>query len=386
MIRVDHAIDIPNAATGPLRPMTDTAPLIAPVSLAGAFDEPGTGDAAAIEDEMARPRANRNLTDTFVFADESLATIETAMSALDDRLDGVSAERMSETMESEPMPSPEPDAPVFDPLVYSSGDADVLDDEGGLVHDFFNIDLLFFGDLYNYAGIDIRGAHVAAAEFLSDIIRDGLSDEIGFTTFGGPEGPNFFVDDVAIEVYSGPIDGAGEILGQASPYLVRTAEDAGTAATGLMEFDVADVPELVEMDLWDDVVLHEMMHVLGFGTLWDDLVMEVTLPGRRWFDPRDDVQKSYYTGLVGNLLSDELLPIEVERDGGEGTAFGHWDEARYGGELMTGFVDRQNYLSDASLGVLADLGYDVDILPLLFGDNPLADGIDLWSAGDPLVA
>ena len=49
--------------------------------------------------------------------------------------------------------------------------------------------------------------------------------------------------------------------------------------------------------------------------------------------------------------------IDVETDGGSGTAGSHWDDATYGNELMTGYIDEANYFSSMSAGSFGDLGY-----------------------------
>ena len=41
-----------------------------------------------------------------------------------------------------------------------------------------------------------------------------------------------------------------------------------------MQFDVADMAKLISNGTLQSVVLHEMGHVLGIGTLWDTLVGE----------------------------------------------------------------------------------------------------------------
>ena len=104
-----------------------------------------------------------------------------------------------------------------------------------------------------------------------------------------------------------------------------------------------------------------MMHVLGFGTLWN-------------YGDNPLVSNYEYTGA--NALAayrdaeddQTLLYIPVEEDGGGGTAGGHWNEilANYSkdtdgldNELMTGFIDDDNYLSKFSVMSLADLGYAV---------------------------
>ena len=68
------------------------------------------------------------------------------------------------------------------------------------------------------------------------------------------------VDDVHICAFVEPIDGEFGILGQAQPEFVR----ANLLPTvGLMRFDTADVDRLVADGEFDEVILHEMGHVVS---------------------------------------------------------------------------------------------------------------------------
>ena len=79
------------------------------------------------------------------------------------------------------------------------------------------------------------------------------------------------IDDVLIEASGTPIDGPGGILGQAGPTHLRPA-GAGTAAfipaKGRMQFDTADLAAMQANGTLNDVITHEMGHVLGIGTIW----------------------------------------------------------------------------------------------------------------------
>ena len=45
-------------------------------------------------------------------------------------------------------------------------------------------------------------------------------------------------------------------------------------------------------------------------------------------------------------------------DGASGTAQKHWDDATFGNEIMTGYFDRSNVISDMTIASLEDLGYE----------------------------
>jgi len=79
------------------------------------------------------------------------------------------------------------------------------------------------------------------------------------------------IDDVLILVQGAAIDGPGNILGQAGPTHLRPASDGNTAfipAKGTMQFDSADLEEMEQNGTLNDVITHEMGHVIGIGTIW----------------------------------------------------------------------------------------------------------------------
>ena len=80
------------------------------------------------------------------------------------------------------------------------------------------------------------------------------------------------IDDVVIRAQGVAIDGPGKILGQAGPTHLRPASAGAAAfltAKGIMSFDTADLAKMEAAGTLNDVITHEMGHVLGIGTLWD---------------------------------------------------------------------------------------------------------------------
>ncbi|NHF59975.1 hypothetical protein FK220_011525 [Flavobacteriaceae bacterium TP-CH-4] len=162
------------------------------------------------------------------------------------------------------------------------------------------------------------------------------------------------VDDIIIEVALAPIDGPGGILGQAGPRFVRT--DDFLTLSGVMFFDVADLDFLEQLDLFEEVIVHEMGHVLGVGTLWNvaPFGFDRTLRGGSDDNP-------YFLGRKANVFWNAeggTLELPIEGDFGPGTRFGHWDEEALNNELMTGFLNLgENPLSRITAGSMKDLGY-----------------------------
>ncbi|MEZ4630634.1 MAG: hypothetical protein R2880_08000 [Deinococcales bacterium] len=74
------------------------------------------------------------------------------------------------------------------------------------------------------------------------------------------------IDDVVIYASVEPIDGPGNVLGSAGPCYIRTS--GSLPVYGIMRFDSADVAGLEQSGMFDEVILHEMGHVIGIGSLW----------------------------------------------------------------------------------------------------------------------
>ncbi|MEO5824523.1 MAG: leishmanolysin-related zinc metalloendopeptidase [Gemmatimonadales bacterium] len=153
------------------------------------------------------------------------------------------------------------------------------------------------------------------------------------------------------------IDGPGSILGQAGPCLVRTGTQ-GIPALGVMAFDEVDMDLMASRGLLNGVVLHEMVHVLGIGTLWgpdrQGLVVDPQAS-----DPLFRGQRaSGAYGVFGALTAS--LGVPVENTGGTGTRGGHWRESVFQDELMTGWAGGAMQMSAVTVGALGDMGYAVD--------------------------
>jgi hypothetical protein len=158
------------------------------------------------------------------------------------------------------------------------------------------------------------------------------------------------------------IDGVGGILGQAGATFGVFGPNFVTPSAGTMQFDLADAANLVTAGTFDDVVLHEMAHVMGFSSgIWQ-------LNGATDGSGTDTT----YTGARGlAAYQTEFDPaatfVPVEDNGGAGTAFSHWDEDlfmdhlvvngnSFNPELMTGFLDNSNpTVSDTTIESFADL-------------------------------
>jgi hypothetical protein len=107
-------------------------------------------------------------------------------------------------------------------------------------------------------------------------------------------------------------------------------------------------------EIWS-VIMHEMGHVLGIGTLWDKFRKEDADDVDS--DPRFVVENAVAGyQLLGGLRGD----IPVANTGGTGTRNVHWRESTFEDELMTGFATGDMPVSIMTVNSLQDSGYTVD--------------------------
>jgi len=169
------------------------------------------------------------------------------------------------------------------------------------------------------------------------------------------------IDDLLIEAKGIAIDGSAGILGQAGPTNLRPASAGASAflpAKGIMQFDTADLADMEADGTLVDVITHEMGHVIGIGTIWEE---KGVLAGAGTSNPT-------FTGArakkaFGILKGKGPTPVPVENTGGEGTADSHWRESVLSNEVMTGYIGpgKNMPLSRITVGSLADIGYTVNM-------------------------
>ncbi|HYD52591.1 MAG TPA: leishmanolysin-related zinc metalloendopeptidase [Gemmatimonadaceae bacterium] len=230
----------------------------------------------------------------------------------------------------------------------------------------FNIDVRFFGSSMTaeQQALFTNAAARISAIIAGDVINVGVGSpvDLSFCGTGLPTLPAGQIDDVVIYAAVQDIDGPGKVLAQAGPCLARdTVTTPSTQwrlpAVGVMNFDSADLANLAAGGRLQDVITHEMMHVIGVGTVWR---------ARRLMPA--DTSDFTFTGEQGRAGCIQVggsapcaVGVPVENTGGAGTRGGHWRESVFDSELMTGFAENGAMpISHLTIGSLADLGYSVN--------------------------
>jgi hypothetical protein len=196
-----------------------------------------------------------------------------------------------------------------------------------------------------------------AASRIEAFVTSGLS-EVKFTSgqtcgAGGTDYPvPATVKNLLIFVEVTYIDGVGGVLAASGPCFKRTSN--GLPVVGIMRFDSTDLDALEADGTLKNVVLHEMLHVVGFGTIWGSKnLLSTSISDPEFLGAGASDAFQHYNGGTTDT-------VPVEAGGGEGTAFSHWRESVFKNELMTGYMSGTTQpLSRTSLASLADLGYQV---------------------------
>ena len=200
----------------------------------------------------------------------------------------------------------------------------------------------------------------------STVLQHSLEQCLAKNGFTLPVPGDRVVDDLLIYVDIRDIDGPGGVFGGAGPCQIRA--DTGLPVVGTMFFDATDMSGLSE-EARDETILHEMAHVIGFGTLWEYLGLLKEPKSRGGADPHfvGPAALAAFAAIGGDGYT-ESKPVPVQSVGGPGVWDGHWREFVFRTELMTSFIDRgKNPLSIVTLASFQDLGYE---------------GVDLGQADD----
>jgi hypothetical protein len=217
----------------------------------------------------------------------------------------------------------------------------------------FNIEVLYVG---SPSAAEQAAVDAAVARWRTIVQGDIPDIEVTLaaaTCTSSQPAINQVVDDVLIVVDFSNIDGLGGVLGSAGPCALRGS--TFLPAFGTITIDGADATQLAASGELRDVMLHEMAHVLGFGTIW---TYRNLLIGEGSGNPQytGTAAKQAYYGLGGTQVN-----VPVEGTGGPGTADSHWRESVFANELMTGFIGgNNNPLSKVTSRSLLDLGYAID--------------------------
>ncbi|KLU06661.1 zinc metalloendopeptidase [Rhodopirellula islandica] len=214
----------------------------------------------------------------------------------------------------------------------------------------------------NYSGdAQLETAFQTAANTWQGLLTGYQDGFIEYRTGGSSATTGQVLSDIYIDAATSSIDGVGGTLGSAGwNQVARDASDYWLATDGQMTFDEEDLFSL-SGDQLNSLILHEMGHVLGLGTLWTQ---------------NDLVSGSEFIGVEATAVWQSEFgqtgTPDIETEGGAGTAGGHWNENLNGSgltgitdslgrdmrdELMTGWLNPNSFLSELTLASFRDIGF-----------------------------
>lgn len=151
---------------------------------------------------------------------------------------------------------------------------------------------------------------------------------------------NFLVPSFSVVVRVGTFDGGAGVIAQAwKPYY------SDGVWYGEVEFNTYYLATFSSLDI-AGTIAHEIGHTLGMGF-------------EEWMPLFDEDTGKFFPRSIDKLPS--LAEMEVERDGGRGTALSHWDEDEFGAELMTGYknTDMAEHVLPVTVDVMELLGHRI---------------------------
>lgn len=192
----------------------------------------------------------------------------------------------------------------------------------------------------------------SAAERWMEIITEDLPS----VRFGGETITGVRIDAQG-QLIDGPGTGGRNVLGQASPSAIRS--NSLLPAAGFMQFDSFDLSSLEANGQLEDVIIHEMGHVLGIGSLWQrhGLVRQAGTNNPVFLGRAAAAE---WSALIGQ--TEFLTAAPIANMGGAGSAGAHWRESELRNELMSPSINPGvNPISRLTIASLQDLGYTVNL-------------------------
>ena len=213
----------------------------------------------------------------------------------------------------------------------------------------FDIELVY---LDPFTEFQKRVVEYAARRWMSILPEDLPDIEFARSVSGGCFDHSFNIsrgeriDDLRIYVTHLPNYLLDNIAGIAGPRLVREA--SGLTVVGCVGLSLA--PRFSRY--FRELTLHEMGHVFGVGTLWDDFGFLQARDGDTHFN--GPLATAAFNSAGGRNYPGPKVPAQRE-------VGGHWRRSVFQTEFMVPSLTGRGWLSAITVQSLADLGYSVDV-------------------------
>ena len=194
---------------------------------------------------------------------------------------------------------------------------------------------------------------------------DGLSTLNSGVRSAVSEAAKFWEDVVTSSTFNGSHNLAIDVVGVAAPqdWLAAATNKSGTTdatgkwmpTTGTVRLNTSYSSSYNSDPTYlKTLLIHEFAHVLGIGTVWEKQGRSLVSRTSNTYNANTYAGKAY-----GELLG-TYTPTAIPLEAG---AMGHWDEAKFGDELLTPYAEGATVkmpLSQVTLASLRDVGWNVN--------------------------
>lgn len=213
--------------------------------------------------------------------------------------------------------------------------------------DGYNIEIIFHGDGWSQ---EMKQALATAAEDISDFVTGDVPDVNG-------------IDDFRLNAYLEDLDGGLGVVGRGGFTALRSGEDR-IVSEGRIRIDNNDTDFLLNNNIFEDVAFHEILHAMGFGTVWGITGLTEQIDGETRFVGENAIEaynNIFADQAAGDANSD--LGVPLSSDGA------HWSQTYFGSEALSPTLSLSgNQISMMTIAALEDMGYET-----IYGDEGYQD-------------
>lgn len=170
------------------------------------------------------------------------------------------------------------------------------------------------------------------------------------------------------------------------PYTKRPIAGAINFCPDMLSTDANSLGKLI------DTTVHEVLHVLAFS---DELYQHYLDESGQTRGYNNVINQDVYPSVTYKSVKtpkvletarnhfgcNSLNQVALEQEGGSSTAYSHWEESHYRGEIMVGVQGGRGSLSNLTLSLLEDSGwYTVDYSHSQFNQYGYQDGCEFVSS------
>ena len=215
----------------------------------------------------------------------------------------------------------------------------------------FNIELIW--SEWKVLTATQKGYIVEAKEMVESLIVEGLPD----TTFYTSSSMLWVIDDLLIEIVVTPFSASSDKTVASAGSGKFRYTDPGLPSVGTITLYPKLTDGAFTASQWKTIIIHEMLHVLGFGELMQNRIERIN--GVDFFNGENAILA--YREILYDVMNEKTafaipdLRVPMQED------LVHWKAPELQWDIMQPYLNVNSAVTKVTLGALADLGYVVDM-------------------------